>query len=358
MGSQRMNTGRSGRVDWEKYLRERGWMGMDWQPVFCDYSDVFDDQNGARFSMHSALQRDGLCFIKNSPESKCPSDEETRTPEFVWALLRQAFVLPQFQTEKVNANVIPDKLEQEAVWNPRRMERCVNESRLPYCSVIANAAPALNPESTHGTYSNESLPMHTDGAYLKEPPRLKFLATYDFSVRKGVNIPRADRPLEPPLSRFVDGYAVLAQLSKNDLELLFNHAVTHVIVDDPSEAPLLCRMPLLSIHKDEFLSFRWNAHDRERKRMEREMPQLSMDSLRASNPDLAKVLRKIEKIVETDSGSNSLMYRARCADGVIAVVDNWRVLHGRDAISPWMSRKNLLADLGNQAVQKLWENHG
>ena len=185
----------------------------------------------------------------------------------------------------------------------------------------ANTAATDTLAGFHASYSLRFLPPHTDGTYLSTPPRVKILSTLAHEGELCANT-------------FVDGHAAaLFALERSERDTLALERITHVIKADPYSEPISFNRSILDHDGDGRVHIAWNAHE----------PRSSASS--GARGARAKMATWI------NDPANA--YSEVLSPGTVAIMDNWRVLHGREAVKgKWREMGG--ADVSDRTLRARW----
>jgi len=179
-------------------------------------------------------------------------------------------------------------------------------------------------EGFTASYGLGELPLHTDGAYLATPPRVKVLAP---TAIEG----------EIPWNTFADGWQALGTaLNASELSTLAHVPLTQRFTNSPAEATMEFRRAALGRDGDGRPHVAWNAYS-----PDSEVP--------AEGSALGAARARLEQFL----GRPGAALRVRLPVGTVAIMDNWRVLHGREAM---VGTRRVLSsvDLSDDALHKRW----
>lgn len=158
-------------------------------------------------------------------------------------------------------------------------------------------------------YTSLAIGPHTDGTYSFDAPGYQMLHVLAFDGVGGENV-------------FVDGYRI-AEIMRHDTPELYR-VLTEIevpgqYIDLDRGIHLMARRPLLRLNSNGRLAqISFNNHDRAPFALEPKRQALFAEAYAA----FARL-----------ANDRSLQYRRRLAPGSLALFDNWRLLHARDAYS-------------------------
>jgi trimethyllysine dioxygenase len=202
-----------------------------------------------------------------------------------------------------------------AFWDQRAVTAGVHLNN------FTNTAETDTAAGFHASYSLRYLPPHTDGTYLANPPRVKVLGTLAFEG-------------QPCVNTFVDGHtAALTALSRSEREAMSRELIMHTLKADPYSEPMSFNRSILEHDGDGRVHIAWNAH---------EPRSFVSDHARGAH----------SKMTEWINNPNHA-YREILRPGTVAIIDNWRVLHGREAVNGrWRTMAG--ADVSDRALRARW----
>lgn len=250
-------------------------------------------EEGVMGELLKALLTDGACFVDGLPEAQM---------EDIWRLAKRVFA--------------PRKVSHKSFWDARGL---TSDAHL---NNWTNTAETDTAAGFHASYSLRCLPPHTDGTYLPVPPRVKVLGTLAYEG-------------EPCANTFVDGHAAATSaLSRAEREALSSGQIMHVLKADPYSEPMSFNRSILDHDGDGRVHVAWNAHE--------PRSQCISKSVGGARAKMAEWI---------NDPANA--YQEVLRPGTIAIVDNWRVLHGREAVQGrW--REMAGADVSDRALRARW----
>lgn len=254
-------------------------------------------EEGVLGALLEAVLTDGLCFVDGLPvptSAPLPADE-------VWKMTKRIFA--------------PRTVSHKAFWEEREVTADVHLNN------FTNTAATDTLAGFHASYSLRFLPPHTDGTYLSTPPRVKILSTLAHEGELCANT-------------FVDGHAAaLFALERSERDTLALERITHVIKADPYSEPISFNRSILDHDGDGRVHIAWNAHE----------PRSSASS--GARGARAKMATWI------NDPANA--YSEVLSPGTVAIMDNWRVLHGREAVKgKWREMGG--ADVSDRTLRARW----
>ena len=254
--------------------------------------------DGVLVRLLEALLVDGACFVDGLPAASrggAAADE-------VWKLTKRVFA--------------PRTVSRHAFWDERAI------SAGAHLNNFTNTAETDTASGFHASYGLRHLPPHTDGTYLSLPPRVKVLSTMGHDGELCANT-------------FVDGHAAARHaLSRAERELLSSEKVEHVLKADPYSEPMRFNRSILAHDGDGRVHVAWNAHEPRSVAMN--------DAVRAARAKMAAWI-----------SDPAHAYEEALEPGTVAFVDNWRVLHGREAVrGTWREMGG--ADVSDRALRTRW----
>lgn len=158
-------------------------------------------------------------------------------------------------------------------------------------------------------YTSLAIGPHTDGTYSFDAPGYQMLHVLAFDGQGGENV-------------FVDGFRI-AEIMRRDTPELYR-VLTEVdvpgqYIDHDRGIHLMARRPLLRLDATgRLVQVSYNNHDR---------------APFALEPKLQSLFSEAYATFARLGNDRALQYRRRLAPGSLALFDNWRLLHARDAYS-------------------------
>eukprot|EP00440_Ansanella_granifera_P015080 gb/GFBE01016392.1/.p1 GENE.gb/GFBE01016392.1/~~gb/GFBE01016392.1/.p1 ORF type:complete len:295 (+),score=56.79 gb/GFBE01016392.1/:1-885(+) len=183
----------------------------------------------------------------------------------------------------------------------------------------------------HLSYANGPILPHTDGTYIRNPPRAKLMHVIEFDGS------------EYPNNFFIDGKAALRKLTPEDVEMLkrpvpIRHPDENGVweFDQPVVKILDSDWGSDGCEADNASSFRvaWNVHDRIQ-----------------TPPEVEEASRAFERVVNDTQAK----FHVQLQPGQAWLMDNWRVLHGRSGYAGAGTRRMVGGDFPDDAFAERWQ---
>ena len=273
---------------------EAAWAGRGFDPPRLAYETVMR-RSDALFELYACFFRHGLCLIEGMPTDV----DETANGHLA---LRERLLGPEWARWTADA----------PFWASGSTDRVsVEHFEVDTRSEASKA---------HGVWRRGALPLHTDGSHLSVGPRMKLMHVAELEAAPDV---------EPPASLFADARHVLGQLSEGARRALRKEPGLQRRCCAGEAAQHVTQRPVLG---DDWVA--WNVHD-------------VVNATRSAH--VMAAVRAFEAALDEPSTVLELALRP----GTAALVDNFRVLHGRGAMGP-MRRVMVGFEAPNAPVEAAW----
>ena len=273
---------------------EAAWAGRGFDPPRLAYETVMR-RSDALFELYACFFRHGLCLIEGMPTDV----DETANGHLA---LRERLLGPEWARWTADA----------PFWASGSTDRVsVEHFEVDTRSEASKA---------HGVWRRGALPLHTDGSHLSVGPRMKLMHVAELEAAPDV---------EPPASLFADARHVLGQLSEGARRALREEPGLQRRCCAGEAAQHVTQRPVLG---DDWVA--WNVHD-------------LVNATRSAH--VMAAVRAFEAALDEPSTVLELALRP----GTAALVDNFRVLHGRGAMGP-MRRVMVGFEAPNAPVEAAW----
>jgi len=279
---------------------ETFWGGKAFEPLRFNYSAVMSDPK-ALFALYDCFFRQGICLLDGTPTSPDVTSNSHLD-------LRQRLLGKEWAQWTASS----------PFWASGVMDRI----SLEHFEVDTRSMATKG----HSVWRSDPLPLHTDGSHLSVGPRMKMYHVAELEGPEG-----EEGCVEAPVSWFADSRYILTQLSDAERAAL-------------SEEPGLQRRCCAG-EEEEHITMRpvagqgwvsWNVHD----------------WVNSTTPTADRVLAAVDAFEAATKHENSLL-KIALRPGTGVLIDNFRVMHGRDAMGP-MRRLIVGFEAPNAPVEAAW----
>lgn len=280
--------------------KENACWGGTFDPPRFSYSAVLSEPGTLR-QLYECFFSEGLCLVEGMPTSP----EETGSSHF-----------------NLRARLLGDEWANWTASSPFWASGVMEKISLEHFEVDTRAKATKG----HGVWQSGSLPLHTDGSHLSIGPRLKLMHIAELEGPTDT-----EGCVEPPLSWFADSRYILNQLSDESRAALSQEPGLQRRCCAGEEEQHITMRPVAG---EGWVS--WNMHD----------------WVNSTEPTADNVLAAVDAF-EAATKEDGAVLQLPLRPGTGALIDNFRILHGRDSMGP-MRRLVVGFEAPSAPVEAAW----